>query len=70
MKNMTKYINKLKIRATLVLSMKDWKKKISPKISKAHKNNITNKIIEGILLKSKAIKNVLITESMKVIITY
>jgi hypothetical protein len=70
MKNMTKYINKLKIRATLVLSMKDWKKNISPKISKAHKNNITNKIIKGILLKSKDIKNVLITESMKVIITY
>ena len=31
---------------------------------------MTNRIIEGILLKSKDIKNVLITESMKVIIIY
>ena len=58
------------MRATLVLSMKDWKKKISPKISKAQRNNITKRIIEGILEKSKDIKNVFITESMKVITTY
>ena len=70
MKNITKYINRLKIRATLVLSIKDWKKNISQKISKAHKNNITNKIMEGTLLKSRDIKNVLISESIKVIITY
>ena len=70
MKNMTKYINKLKIRATLVLSMKDWKKKISPKISKDHKNSITNKRKKGTLEKSKDMKTVFTIELIKLMTIY
>jgi len=67
---MQKYINRLKIRATLVLSMKDWKKNIRPKISKAHKNKITKRRKKGVLVKSKAMKIVFTTELIKVITTY
>ena len=70
MKNMTKYINKLNIKATLVLSIKDWKKKTSPKTSKAHKNNITKSNMKGTLEKSSDIKKILITESINEITIY
>jgi hypothetical protein len=38
-----KYINKLKIKATLVLSINDWKKYIIAKTSIVHRNTIINK---------------------------
>ena len=67
-KNIIKYINKLKIKATLVLSMKDWKKNISPKTSIVHKNKIKNKKMKGIFLNIRDMNTVLMIESMNAII--
>jgi hypothetical protein len=50
--------------------MKDWKKKISPKISKDHKNSITNRRKKGTLENSIAMKTVFTIELIKLIITY
>jgi hypothetical protein len=50
--------------------MKDWKKKISPKMSKAHKYKITNSKKKGALEKSMDMKIVFMIELTKVIITY
>ena len=58
------------MRATLVLSMKDWQKKISPKISKDYKNSITNKRKKGTLEKSKDMKTVFTIELIKLMTIY
>ena len=50
--------------------MKDWKKKISPKMSKAHKYKITNNKKKGAREKSMDMKIVFMIELTKVIITY
>jgi hypothetical protein len=58
------------MRATLVLSMKDWKKKISPKISKDHKKSITNRRKNGTLEKSKDMNTVFTIELTKLMTIY